>query len=101
MKFWDWHISKKNGRYALVEKAYCMMMDLHEKEIRQACRYMKENGQLPYVYIHSDSGSQYTSTEFREILKKTMALFSPYLDAAQQSRQCTYGKLLWENEINS
>ena len=63
-----WHISRKMD-VTLVEKAYCMMMDLHEKEIKQACRYMKENGQLPYVYIHSDNGSQYTSTEFREILK--------------------------------
>lgn len=63
-----WHISKRMD-VTLVERAYCMMMDLHEKEIEKACKYMKENGKKPYVYIHSDNGSQYLSTEFREILE--------------------------------
>lgn len=63
-----WHLSRRMD-VTLIEKAYCMMMDRHEKEIRTACRHMKDNNRQPYVYIHSDQGSQYLSTEFSEILE--------------------------------
>ena len=42
----------------LVEEAYKMMMDNHAHELKQS----------PKVYIHSDQGSQYLSTSFKQIL---------------------------------
>lgn len=43
----------------LVKNAYNNMMDKHQKELKAQSK----------VYIHSDQGSQYLSTEFQEILK--------------------------------
>lgn len=43
----------------LVKNAYNNMMDKHQKELKAQAK----------VYIHSDQGSQYLSTEFQEILK--------------------------------
>ena len=51
-----WAMSKKMD-VALVKEAYEMMKELHGSELNN-----------PGVLIHSDQGSQYTSTTFRQIL---------------------------------
>ena len=48
----------KTMNVSLVKKAYRMMMDNHAHELKSS----------PLVYIHSDQGSQYLSTTFKQIL---------------------------------
>lgn len=53
------HATSSKMTVDLVKKAYTMMMEHHKDEFK------KDKYQ---VYIHSDQGSQYLSTEFKEIL---------------------------------
>lgn len=52
-----YHVDKRMT-VELVKRAYQMMMDNHEKELKKQVK----------VYIHSDQGSQYLSTDFQEML---------------------------------